>query len=579
FATVQVGLPDLVQRITLVFPGALQPGEIFQVTDSTANQGAIGAGPTTTRYYLRNVARRILLTGTRDVPSLGPGGGFGGGTHIDVTVPADTPLGTYSVQACADDLKVVVEADENNNCASSGDVFVDRPDLAITVVTNPPASANPGDVFRITDTVKNISNHITAPASTNRYYLSLNTVKGSGDLLLTGSRSIPSLNPGDTSSDFPIITIPADTPGGTYHLLSCADDLDVVVEASESNNCLASSGTVAVSGTGTFELSPTTATVLPDQQVLYTFKWITPTVWRDLASLDLRFVGASDGKPIFWVRWDQTSNTFVLVDTDGTATGRPAAPGSSEILQTGNAVLHLDQTTVVPGGPTAPDVTLNLTMTFKSEAAGQGQRDYRVEVNATDDFGRQQGFAQAGTLTVQRTAVTTTATLTGSASSVGSGTDNGSIRLQGKFTATDSVALNEATLTLTSVLAEVSGAGELTGSAGGASVLPLTLGARAGGKATDAIYETPSGVRPIVWAEIKTRDANTGLTEFYIKVDRATIAAPVACSAGSSPTTQLRTTFSVQVTGVATGLDVTLPWRCLSGELQTTRGDLAGQNS
>src|SRR5262249_52782357 len=153
--------------------------------------------------------------------------------------------------------------------------------------------------------------------------------------------------------------------------------------------------------------------------------------------------------------------------------------------------------------PTAPNVTLTLAMTFKSEAAGQVSRDYRVQVSATDDAGRSEGFAQAGTLRVERTAPAS-ASLTGSATGVGSDTDNGSIRLQGKFTATDPVALNEATLTLTSVLDEVGGAGELVRGTGGAVVLPLTLTARAGGKATDAIYETSSGVRPIVWAEIKT---------------------------------------------------------------------------
>src|SRR5262249_7359008 len=151
----------------------------------------------------------------------------------------------------------------------------------------------------------------------------------------------------------------------------------------------------------------------------------------------------------------------------------PVAPGSNEILQTGNAVLHLDQTTVVPGGPTAPDVTLNLAMSFKSEAAGQDQRDYRVEVNATDDFGRQRGVAQGGTLRVERTAPAT-ASLTGSVSGVASGTDNGSLRLQGKFTASEAVALNEATLTLTALLNEVGGAGELLRGAGGAALLPLT---------------------------------------------------------------------------------------------------------
>lgn len=97
---------------------------------------------------------------------------------------------------------------------------------------------------------------------------------------------------------------------------------------------------------------------------------ITPTVWRDLTTLQLRFVDQTKGNVIFCVLWDQANNTFGLVNDNGAPTGRPVPPGSSDILQTGNAVLHLDQTTVVPGGPTSGEVTLTLPMTFKSEAAG-----------------------------------------------------------------------------------------------------------------------------------------------------------------------------------------------------------------
>jgi hypothetical protein len=562
------GKPDLAEG-ALTSPSVVKPGGSFLVNSTALNEGLGTAPPTTTRYYLSTDSEKgsgdILLTGSKAVPSLNPGAIVSG--SVTVTVPASTPLGSYLLLACADDLHVVSELDESFNCgASFALIQVALPDLRETTVSDPPAGLNAGQGFSVTDTVQNFGS-AAAASSTTRYYLSTDTTKDSGDHLLTGKRSVPSLNSGQSSTGTVSVTIPSTTAAGIYHVLACADDSGSVSETSDTNNCRASKGTVTVSGTGTFELSPTAATVLPDQLVLYRLTWITPTVWTDLASLDLRFVGASDGKVIFWVRWDQASNTFTLVDTDGTATGRPAAPGSSEILQTGNAVLHLDQTTAVPGGPTAPDVTLTLAMSFKSEAAGQAQTDYRVEVSATDDFGRTQGFAQGGTLRVERTAPAS-ASLTGSASGVASGTDNGSIRLQGQFTATETVALNEATLTLTALLEEVGGAGELTRGTGGVAILPMTLPARAGGKATDAIYQTPSGVRPVVWAEIKARDVATGLTDFYIKVDRATILGPALC-AGASPTSRLRTSFSLHAGGASVGLDVTLPWRCLGNELKT----------
>ncbi len=63
----------------------------------------------------------------------------------------------------------------------------------------------------------------------------------------------------------------------------------------------------------------------------------------------------------------------------------------------------------------------------------------------------------------------------------------------GQFTAEDSVSLDQASLTVTALLLEAGGAGELVRGAGGASLVPLTLVARAGATPTAAIYQTESG--------------------------------------------------------------------------------------
>ena len=117
-------------------------------------------------------------------------------------------------------------------------------DLVTTAVSNP-ASAAPGASFSVSDTVKN-QGGATAVASTTRYYLSLDNAKSSGDVLLVGSRSVPSLAAGQTSSGNATVTIPSTTPLGTYYLLSCADDPGTVTESDNTNNCRASSGTVTV---------------------------------------------------------------------------------------------------------------------------------------------------------------------------------------------------------------------------------------------------------------------------------------------------------------------------------------------
>jgi subtilase family serine protease len=86
----------------------------------------------------------------------------------------------------------------------------------------------------------------TAAASTTQYYLSLDAFRNMGDKRLNGSRSVPSLAPGATSTGSVTVTVPGNTAFGTYYLLACADDAKKVKEGNETNNCLASSATVAV---------------------------------------------------------------------------------------------------------------------------------------------------------------------------------------------------------------------------------------------------------------------------------------------------------------------------------------------
>jgi subtilase family serine protease len=116
------------------------------------------------------------------------------------------PAGTYFLLACADDTLVVPETNENNNCmASAAQVAVSGPDLIQSAVSNPPTTLTPGGTFSATDTVQNTGS-ATAAASTTRYHLSTTTSK-SGSILLTGSRSVPSLAPAAPSSGSTTVTI------------------------------------------------------------------------------------------------------------------------------------------------------------------------------------------------------------------------------------------------------------------------------------------------------------------------------------------------------------------------------------
>ena len=239
---------DLVETTVGNPPTLARPGTSFSATDTVRNQGAAAAGASATRYYLsadkQKTAGDVLLGGSRSVASLAAGQASSG--SATVTIPSSMPLGTYYLLACADELNAVAETNETNNClASAATVNVTRPDLVETAVSNPPATAARNGTFGVTDTVRN-QGTVTAGASTTRYYLSQNQLKGSGDVLLSGSRSMSSLTAGSTSRASVTVRIPAATPLGTYYLLACADDLGAVAEVDETNNCRASTSRVVV---------------------------------------------------------------------------------------------------------------------------------------------------------------------------------------------------------------------------------------------------------------------------------------------------------------------------------------------
>jgi alpha-tubulin suppressor-like RCC1 family protein len=165
----------------------------------------------------------------------------------------------------------------------------------------------------------------------------------------------------------------------------------------------------------------------------------------------------------------------------------------------------------------------------------------------------------------------TDGSLEGSASGIGTGKDDASVRLTGQFTAEAAISLDQARLTVSALLLEAGGAGELVRGAGGAVLLPLTLVARAGSTPTAAIYETASGVQPVVRVEVKNRESGVDVLEYLVTVSRATApVGPALCSGGATATTSLRTRLRLDAGGdEAVDLDVTVPWRCLGRQLRS----------
>jgi hypothetical protein len=129
---------------------------------------------------------------------------------------------------------------------SADTLRVALPDLVATGVSNPPPVLGRGNGFAVTDALLNQA-LVGAAASTMRYYLSTDRVRGGADRLLAGTRPVPALGAGQSDTGTASAIIPATTPLGTYYLLACADDLaPKMAEGNESNNCATSASTVRV---------------------------------------------------------------------------------------------------------------------------------------------------------------------------------------------------------------------------------------------------------------------------------------------------------------------------------------------
>jgi subtilase family serine protease/subtilisin family serine protease len=234
-STLRIG-PDL-GLTSFLAPSAAGIGESFSVTDTTRNAGGGTAAASTTRYYLS--ANGLLdagdvAIGSRAVASLAPGATSTGSAVV--TIPAGTVGGQYFLIAAADADGVVAETTESNNIINRGITI--GSDLHVLTFTAP-SDAGAGIAISITDTTRNQGTG-SAGASTTSFYLSLDATLDAGDVLL-GSRAIPALAGGASSSGSTSVTIPAGTATGTYTLFARADSGDAVSEAVETNNVLSRS--------------------------------------------------------------------------------------------------------------------------------------------------------------------------------------------------------------------------------------------------------------------------------------------------------------------------------------------------
>jgi aqualysin 1 len=223
--------PDLIAS-SLSAPSGANPGATIDVSVTTKNQGTRATTATTTRLWLS--ADKVRDGGDTLLASIAIGALDGGKTAITtagVTVPGATPLSYRYLIAEADAAAVQVEANEQNNTRSRTIMIgSDYTVSALSMATNIAA----GSTFTINDTTRN-GGAATTVSTTTRFYLSKDSVVGTGDVMLTARTVVP-LAAGASSVGSISATVPAGTTAGAWYVIAVADALTQVAEISETNN-------------------------------------------------------------------------------------------------------------------------------------------------------------------------------------------------------------------------------------------------------------------------------------------------------------------------------------------------------
>lgn len=152
-------------------------------------------------------------------------------------------------------------------------------------------------------------------------------------------------------------------------------------------------------GFGGFVIATPEARIRPGQQVPLIFGWVVPppAVWRDIESMEVRVRDRE--KIAVWVRWNEATNTLVLVDPKtGKPVGTPRPLGARGRLVGELASLDVGGSALEDSGPTGDHFALLLPLRFTTAAGG---RRYQVEIGAGSDEG-ERFFATVAQLAVRR---------------------------------------------------------------------------------------------------------------------------------------------------------------------------------
>ena len=227
--------------------GCVAPPSLQAVTVTAATPTANEAGPVPGAFKLtRNMVSNQPVTVQYTLFGTAVNGTDYLSTPLSATIPAGAAEVLVPITPIDDD---VVESEETVQIRlRSGGPYVIgspstatitivsddvSPDLSVSSLTLPPRGAS-GLVIQVTDTTINQGTG-PAPASTTSFYLSSNALLDATDPLV-GTRSVPSLAAGVSSTGTTQITLPDGLAPGSYSMFALADGPGTVTEFREFNN-------------------------------------------------------------------------------------------------------------------------------------------------------------------------------------------------------------------------------------------------------------------------------------------------------------------------------------------------------
>ena len=233
---------------------ALLPGQTLSAATTVMNQGNLNAGSSKVAFSLSTDqvygnGDDIPLSAVLSVGALAVDGSYTASTSL--IAPSATLLDDYYLCAMTDSTLLINEGyhEDNNTQCTGSTIAVSRPDLVMTDVTPAAATVNQGAILYVGNTVTN-QGMMPSGYSSVQFRLSLNEEFGDADdVVLTGTRLVPTLGAGASSTGSTRLTVPWTTPPHGYYLCAKADYTgSTVVEIDEDNNVLCSPTQVTVPG-------------------------------------------------------------------------------------------------------------------------------------------------------------------------------------------------------------------------------------------------------------------------------------------------------------------------------------------